>query len=108
MVTRKAKTKPEPAEETRETRELPESFYEAADAAGEEPSSVLVGADPAPAPMPDRTPAVTIERAFVGRTKDPIIAAFVHVERLTNRDRIRKLPKAAWDAELSAFVRKER
>jgi hypothetical protein len=49
---------------------------------------------------PDRTPQITIH-GFVRGSKDPILHAFAHHEKLTSGTR--KLTRAQWGAEYEAF-----
>ena len=50
--------------------------------------------------VPDRTPQITVQH-FVRGTKDPILLAFAHHEKLAPG--MRKLTRAQWVEELEAF-----
>lgn len=79
--------------------------YEAAKAAG---TIKELDAKPSSGPtserqkrLPDRTIKLTAKRCLLARSRDPIVAAFLHTEGL--RKSIRKLTREEWDAELEAF-----
>lgn len=57
--------------------------------------------------LPDPEPQLTAERAFSGARVDPIVGAFLHVERL-RPEGVRKLSQQAWQDELAAFKRAPR
>lgn len=56
--------------------------------------------------LPDRTPLMTAERMFRGRSREAVVKAFLAVERL--RGRTRKLTRAEWDQEFTAFLKAKR
>lgn len=62
------------------------------------PNASMATESPAP---PERT--FTAARHFRTRMKEPVVGAFLHVERL-EQPRERKLTAAAWDAALATFA----
>jgi hypothetical protein len=52
--------------------------------------------------LPSSEPLVPAERAFVASKADPIVASFLHTERL-RPDGVRKLSRTEWLRELEAF-----
>ena len=56
--------------------------------------------------MPFAEPLMTAARALMARTGQPIVAAFLHSEKL--RGSIRKLSRAQWLAELESFIKAPR
>lgn len=104
------------AKETEDKNEQPEA--EASEPAVEElPQPPRMSADlpPPPAPvaaapvtqLPDRTPKVTVQRAFVTRRNEALVKAFFVEEKLT-QPRLRKLTRAEWAAEFEKFLRAPR
>lgn len=77
------------------------------DRAKDELPAVLDAPDAPASPRPEQTelpsnvPLLTAERAFAGAKRDPVVEAFLHLERAKRP--VRKLAKADWSAELSAF-----
>lgn len=60
---------------------------------------------PARAPvtqLPDRTPKLTLERAFNTRMGDPLVQAFIAEQRA--KGSVRRLTRAEWTAEYNAFL----
>lgn len=51
--------------------------------------------------LPDRSIQLTARRCLLARTRDPIVAAFLHAEHL--RGETRKMTREQWDQELEAF-----
>lgn len=47
-------------------------------------------------------PLVTAKRAFAGRAGEPIVSAFLHVEKLHHKTR--KMTRQQWREELEAFT----
>lgn len=52
--------------------------------------------------LPDRTPQITANRAFIARRKDALVQAFLAEERLTHETR--KMSRVAWQAEFQRFL----
>lgn len=57
-------------------------------------------------PLPDTRPRFIASHYFRGAS-DPLIQAFLHVEKL-REGRLRKLPAEEWDQEFKAFLEAER
>lgn len=52
--------------------------------------------------LPDRSIQLTAKRCLLARSRDPIVAAFLHAEQLRDGG-IRKMTREQWDQELDAF-----
>lgn len=68
-------------------------------------------AEPKPKPKPKvqsitDQPLVTAKRAFAGRQREPIVSAFLHVEKLHHKTR--KMTRQQWRDELDAFTKAPR
>lgn len=50
--------------------------------------------------LPDRSIYMTAERCLLARSRDPVVTAFLHVERMRP---VRKLTREQWDQELENF-----
>ena len=56
--------------------------------------------------LPDRSPQLTAARAFLARSRDPIVSAFLHSEQL--RGKTRKMSRELWLVELDTFTKAPR
>ena len=72
-------------------------------AAEDEPSTTEEPPKPRPPTkeLPDRSIQLTAKRCLLARSRDPVVAAFLHVENL--KGETRKMTREEWDAELEAF-----